>query len=248
MTLSVSEEYMKELKININGIPAIIWGEESDKVFIHVHGKMSRKEYAEGFAQIAEKEDYQTISFDLPEHGERTDKSVRCDVWSGMRDLNIIADYVYGKWESVSLFASSLGAYFSLQTYSNRKFDKILFQSPIVDMKWLVEHMLIWSDITEEMLEKNKEIDTPIDLLRWDYYCYIKEHPVTMWHKNTHILYGELDNLQEYECIEEFAKKFEAEVTVSEGSQHAFMEERDFAIVGDWIAKNLQKEGNDKRD
>ena len=41
-----------------------------EKVYIHVHGKMSRKEYAEAFAEIAEKKGYQTISFDLPEHGE----------------------------------------------------------------------------------------------------------------------------------------------------------------------------------
>ena len=46
---------MKTLKIIIEGIPAIIWGEASEKVYIHVHGKMSRKEYAEAFAEIAEK-------------------------------------------------------------------------------------------------------------------------------------------------------------------------------------------------
>ena len=87
-----------------------------------------------------------------------------------MKLINIIADFVHGKWERVSLFASSLGAYFSLQTYLNRKFD----------------------------------------------------------------------NLKEYECIEEFAKKFAAEVTVSEGSQHAFMEERDFPIVENWINETLK--------
>jgi hypothetical protein len=31
----------------IDGIPAILWGERSEKIYIHVHGKMSRKEYAE---------------------------------------------------------------------------------------------------------------------------------------------------------------------------------------------------------
>lgn len=43
---------MKKLKITMEGIPAIIWGESSEKVYIHVHRKMSCKEYAEAFAKI----------------------------------------------------------------------------------------------------------------------------------------------------------------------------------------------------
>ena len=38
---------MKTIKININNIPAIIWGKPSDKVYLYVHGKMSCKEVAE---------------------------------------------------------------------------------------------------------------------------------------------------------------------------------------------------------
>ena len=37
----------------VSGIPAVLWGAPSDRVFIHVHGKMSRKEHAEPFAAIA---------------------------------------------------------------------------------------------------------------------------------------------------------------------------------------------------
>lgn len=38
---------MKTQKFIINNIPVIIWGNESKKVYIYVHGKMSCKEYAE---------------------------------------------------------------------------------------------------------------------------------------------------------------------------------------------------------
>ena len=130
---------------------------------------MSRKEYADQFAIIAENNGYQVLRFDLPEHGERTDNSYRCDVWNGMYDLNAITDYVFGKWNHVSLFACSLGAYFALNAYVDRSFVKCLFQSPIVDMKWLVEHMMIWSGVTEKQLEEEKEIFMEIDTLRWDY-------------------------------------------------------------------------------
>jgi len=46
----------------IDGIPAILWGKTSEKIYIHVHGKMSRKEYAEQFAIIAENKGYMSSS------------------------------------------------------------------------------------------------------------------------------------------------------------------------------------------
>lgn len=231
---------MKKQRLIIDGIPAILWGEDSDRIFIHVHGKLSRKEYAESFAVIAEREGYQTLSFDLPEHGERAeDHSCRCDVWNGIKDLNKIADYVYDKWKEVSLFACSLGAYFSLNAYADREFKITMFQSPIADMRWLVEHMMLWSQVTADRLKNEKEIETPIDTLRWDYYCYIIDHPITKWHVGTHILYGDLDNLQPRESINDFAKRFDARLTVSEGSEHPFMSERDFKVVEGWIENVL---------
>ena len=45
---------MKQQRLHIDGIPSILWGSDSDKLYIHVHGKMSQKEHAESFAEIAE--------------------------------------------------------------------------------------------------------------------------------------------------------------------------------------------------
>lgn len=227
----------KELKIN--GIPAIIWGKPSKKIYIHVHGKMSRKEYAERFAEIAESKGWQTVSFDLPEHGERTDTAHRCDVWNGVHDLNAVADYVFENWENAALFACSLGAYFSLNAYANRPFEKCLFQSPIADMKWLVAHMMMWSNVSEVKLREQGEIPTEIDTLRWDYYQYIISHPVTQWDIPTAILYGKMDNLQPIESIRDFSEKFGARLTVSENSEHPFMSDRDFQIVDKWLFENI---------
>lgn len=230
---------MKKEILRIDGIPAILWGKMSEKIYIHVHGKLSRKEYAEQFATIAENKGYQTLSFDLPEHGERTGNAYRCDVWNGMYDLNVIADYVFDKWNQVSLFACSLGAYFALNAYIDRPFDKCLFQSPIVDMKWLVEHMMIWSGVTERQLEEKKEIATDIDTLRWDYYQYIKTHPITKWPVSTSILYGGKDNLQPHESLRSFAGKFQCRLTVSEQSEHPFMSPSDHDIVEQWLLESI---------
>lgn len=230
---------MEKETLYIDGIPAILWGTASEKIYIHVHGKMSKKEYAEQFAIIADNKGYQTLSFDLPEHGERTDNTYRCDVWNGMHDLNVIADYVFGKWNQVSLFACSLGAYFSLNTYVNRPFNKCLFQSPVVDMKWLVEHMMMWSGVTEKQLEEEKEIVTHIDTLRWDYYQYIQANSINGWPFHTSILYGGKDNLQPIESIHSFVDKFNCRLTISEQSEHSFMGPADYGIVEQWLLKNI---------
>ena len=62
--------------------------------------------------ESAEEKGYQTISFDLPGHGERADENERCDIWNGVRDLAIVRDYVLANWKEISLYACSLGVYF----------------------------------------------------------------------------------------------------------------------------------------
>lgn len=229
---------MKTQKFMLGDIPAILWGEDSNRVYVHVHGKMSRKEYAESFAAIAETKGYQTLSFDLPEHGERTD-SKRCDVWDGVSDLRTISDYAFANWERVSLYACSIGAYFSLNAYNTMPFEKALFQSPIVDMEWLVKNMMLWSGVTEAELESKKEIPSPVDTLRWDYYQYIITHPITQWNIPTAILYGGKDNLQPEESVRAFAEKFGCSLTVSENSEHPFMAQSDAPIVENWLCRNI---------
>ena len=230
---------MTAQRITVAGIPALIWGEESEKVYLCVHGKMSDKESAAGIAALAAEKGYQTISFDLPQHGERKEEERRCDIWNGMEDLTQIGEYVFERWREVSLYACSLGAYFSLHAYADRPFRRCLFQSPILDMEYLIRQMFQWFDITEEKLAQEKEIDTPIDLMSWDYFQYVVAHPITRWNSPTCILYGEKDDLQSLSVIRSFADQFDCHVTLAENSQHPFMEEADFPIVDRWLKDYL---------
>ena len=230
---------MQQQKLRIGGIPAVLWGVESNKLYIHVHGKMSQKEYAESFARIAESKGYQTLSFDLPEHGERKNEPDRCDIWNGMRDLKKIADWAFAHYKNVSLYGCSLGAYFSLQTYSGLPFQKCLFQSPVLDMEYLVRQMMLWFDITEERLEKEKEIDNPVDPLRWDYFQFVRSHPVENWPIPTAILYGGKDDLQSREVMDAFCAAHGCTLTVSEQSGHAFMDAGDDRIIESWLMENI---------
>jgi len=230
---------MKKTRIEINHIPALVWGEKSDKVYLCVHGKMSSKEAAEGIAGIAEQKGYQTISFDLPAHGERINEDTRCDIWNGIHDLAVIGEYVFANWKEVSLYACSLGAYFCLNTYSTRRIKKCLLQSPILDMEYLIKQMMVWFEISEERLAREKEIDTPIDVMTWDYYQYVKAHPVLKWSIETHILFAGRDTLQSLEIVKHFADTFNCFVTLSENSEHSFMGEEDGPIVEKWLRDNL---------
>lgn len=230
---------MKKENIIINGIPAVIWGEKSDKAFIYVHGKMADKECAGAFAAAADKKGWQTVSFDLPEHGGRKKEGKRCDVFNCVPELTEIYEFVRGKWRLLGLSACSIGAYFSLNAYSGIRFEKCLFQSPIADMNYLVNSMLSWFNATEERLEREQEISTPVDLLTWRSYTYIKENPITVWNTPTAVLYGGRDTLQSRGAIEGFCLRFGCSLTVSENSEHPFMNGSDFPIVEKWLADNI---------
>ena len=45
-------------KTSIQGIPALLWGESSEDLYLFVHGKCSRKEDAAPFAELAVKKGF----------------------------------------------------------------------------------------------------------------------------------------------------------------------------------------------
>ena len=230
---------MHTQKLTIDGIPAIIWGERSDRVYLVVHGKASCKEDAERFASIAVDKGYQVISFDLPEHGERASLERACTVQNAVQDLRKVMDYVRQNWNSVRLFATSLGAYFSLVAYRDVGFDMCLFSSPILNMQRLIENMMRWFNVTPEQLQVQREIPTPIgETLSWDYYSYVREHPVDVWNSPTAILSPELDNLTEPEVVDEFAERFGALVQRVAGSEHYMHSDAELAIMDAWMIQH----------
>jgi hypothetical protein len=89
------EIIMIKQNLEIENIPAILWGDKSDKLFVVVHGNMSNKEddVIVVFAKEATVLGYQVLSFDLPEHGDRKDKTNACKVQNCVQDLNTIMHY-----------------------------------------------------------------------------------------------------------------------------------------------------------
>lgn len=84
-----------------------------------------------------------------------------------------------------------MGAYFSLLAYKDEDIKNSLFLSPVVNMKVIIDNMMLWSNTTEKELEEKQEIKTNFgQTLYWDYYKYVKENPIVNWNKETFILYG----------------------------------------------------------
>ena len=235
---------MKTERININNIPSIIWGEKSNKVFIAVHGNMSNKE-DEVIKLLAEKivnRGYQLISFDLPEHGERkADTVYLCKVQNCIKDLKQIIEYAKKNYEEINLWACSMGAYFSLLAYKDESIKQCMFLSPVVNMKIIIDNMMLWSNTTEEMLKEKQEIKTDFgQTLYWDYYEYVKNNPIDKWNKNTFILYGNKDNLQDENTIKDFCEKYNCNLVVLENGEHYFHTEEQLNFYKNWLDKTIK--------
>ena len=235
---------MKAERIKISNIPSIIWGEKSSKVFIAVHGNMSTKE-DEVIKILVDKvasKGYQVLSFDLPEHGERKeDRNYLCKVQNCVNDLKQIMNYAKANYDDIYLWACSMGAYFSLLAYKNEILKRCLFLSPVVNMKVIIDNMMLWSNTTEEELKTKQEIRTNFgQTLYWDYYEYVKENPITNWDKSTYILYGDKDNMQERSIIQEFANKFQSELSIVEEGEHYFHTKEQLQIYKKWLDEIIQ--------
>lgn len=230
---------MKKEKIKINTIPSIIWGEKSDKIFIAIHGNMSNKEddVIRLLAENITTKGYQVLSFDLPEHGERkSDENYLCKVQNCINDLKQVIEYVKSNYSEISIWACSMGAYFSLLAYKDEDIKQCLFLSPVVNMKIIIDNMMMWSNTTEKELAERLEIKTDFgQTLYWDYYLYVKNNPISEWNKKTSILYGSNDNMQNENIIKDFAEKFNCNLSILEKGEHYFYTKEQLDYYKKWI-------------
>lgn len=235
---------METKRIKINNIPSIIWGEKSSKVFIAIHGNMSNKEdkVIEILANKVTNKGYQLISFDLPEHGERKiDTNYLCKVQNCVNDLKQIIEYAKASYNEINIWACSIGAYFSLLAYKDEDLKQCLFLSPVVNMKIIIENMMLWSNTTEKELNEKQEIKTDFgQTLYWDYYLYVKENPITNWNKKTYILYGNKDNMQNESIIKNFSSEFNCDLTILKNGEHYFHTEEQLNFYNDWLDKIIK--------
>lgn len=198
------------------------------QLVIYIHGKGGDPGEAEHYKPLFEGSD--VIGFDY----------VSNDPQSAKKEFSEYFDKVSAGYDSVILIANSIGAFFAMSSLSEKKIDRALLISPIVDMERLISNMMMWAGVTEEELLERGEISTEFgEVLSYKYLCYVRDNPV-MWNVPTYILYGERDNLTAFETISEFAGRINAPLTVMKDGEHWFHTEEQMKFLDEWVRNSIK--------
>ncbi|MCC0636388.1 MULTISPECIES: alpha/beta hydrolase [unclassified Clostridioides] len=226
---------MEKKYFQIHGIPSILWGNPSNKLYIYIHGQCGYKEEAEIFANIAVNHGWQVLSIDLPKHGERKEENISFDPWNVVPELLAIMKYAKSNWNQIALYANSIGAWFSMLSFENENLEECVFVSPILDMQQLISNMMLWANVSEEQLKHELIIPTSFGhTLSWEYLQYVKKHPITKWNTTTRILYGKHDELTELSVVEKFTRHFNCNLTVIANGEHWFNTPEQLKVLNKW--------------
>lgn len=234
---------IEKTKFSLEKIPCVLYGAPSRLLFLYVHGKCGCKEEAQVFAEMITSQSCQVLAMDLPGHGQRKEETERFVPWEVAPELGRIYDAVKGRYDSISLYAGSIGAYFSLLGFPEGAFRRVLLAAPVLDMERLIGRMMEWASVTPERLKSEGEI--PVDFgepLSWRYYQYAREHPVSHSLGPTAVLYPERDHLTERETAERFSYRFGASLTVMPEGEHFLHTEEQIAALKKWISDEAFRE------
>lgn len=240
---------MQVQKLNIQGIPSILWGNDDSKMksadgsklILAVHGRHSSKidDCIWILAEEAVSLGYQVLSFDLPKHGERVYEPEPGRVEKYVKELAIMMEEAKRRSNQIYLFGCSMGAYLSLLAFQDEPIQYAWFLSPVTDMERMICQLMKQNGIDEERLCREGSIEIQPETLYWDYYSYVKEHPIKEWSHPTAILRGEYDSLCEYEAVLDFADKYRCDLEVQKGGEHWFHTEEQLTYYREWIRNRL---------
>ena len=156
MSFSIRRFYMICKRVEIDTIPACVWGMASSRVIVAVHGNMASKTdtATAHLAEFAVQAGWQVLSFDLPEHGDRKGRELPCTMPQCVEDTRKIWAYAHEHWQTVGLFGVSMGAYIALAATANEPPAFAWLLSPTVAMGRMIEGMMRRDGITPEALKK----------------------------------------------------------------------------------------------
>ena len=197
-------------------------------VIVYVHGKGGNTEEANYYRKFFN-DDFDIIGFDYKSENP----------WNAKSEFSDYFDSIIPEYNKTILIANSIGAYFSLISLADKKIEKAMLISPIVDMERLILDMMTWANVSEEELSIKKEIETPFgETLSWEYLSYVRKNPIH-WNIPTGILYAEKDNMTSISTITDFSKKINANITVMPGGEHWFHTKEQMDFLDNWIKSNI---------
>ncbi len=143
---------MEKIKLEVAGIPAVLYGKRSRKVYLYVHGKNGSAAEAARFASIACPVGWQVLAVDLPEHGTRKNSPEKLVPWVVTRELQAVYARMQPVWKHIRVYGVSIGAWFAMQALQTQTPEKALLVSPVVDMEKLILDLMQQAGVTEEQL------------------------------------------------------------------------------------------------
>lgn len=157
--------------------------------------------------------------------------------WEAEEEFPRLYDEICGHYQSVTVIANSIGAFFAMHALADKKIKKAYLISPVVDMQKLIEDMMGWADVSEDELREKGEIETSFgQTLSWEYLSYVRSHPIE-WTVPTHILYGGKDHLTSLTTIFAFSRQIGATLTVMDDGEHWFHTDEQMRFLDTWITE-----------
>ena len=197
-------------------------------VIVYVHGKGGNAEEANYYRKFFN-DDFDIIGFDYKSENP----------WDAKSEFSDYFDSITYEYNKTILIANSIGAYFSLISLADKKIEKAMLISPIVDMERLILDMMTRANVSEEELSIKKEIETSFgETLSWEYLSYVRKNPIH-WNIPTEILYAEKDNMTSISTMTDFSKKINANITVMSGGEHWFHTKEQMDFLDNWIKSNI---------
>lgn len=195
---------------------------------IYIHGKGGSAEEAKHYQPPFPESD--VIGFDYQSENP----------WDAKDEFSAFYDLHSEGYGSVVLIANSIGAFFSMHALAEKNISQAMFISPVVNMEKLISDMMMWSNVTEAELQRQREIPTEFgETLSWDYLCYVRKHPIE-WSIPTCILYGGKDHLTSRETISGFAEQIGANLTIMESGEHWFHTEEQMKFLDHWMRSSIR--------
>lgn len=120
-------------------------GEKADRVVVALHGYMSnrRSDTIVNVAGVGAERGVAVLSFDMPEHGDRIDQKETLTVKHAVSDFRRVIAYAKDNVsEKISIFGTSLGAYFGLLAVKgNKAIDHVMLKSPALNPPKILENL-----------------------------------------------------------------------------------------------------------
>ena len=159
--------------------------------------------------------------------------------WDAKVEFSNYFDSFIPKYNKIMLIANSIGAYFSLISLADKKIEKAMLISPIVDMERLILDMMVSENVSKEELRIKKEIETSFgEILSWEYLTYVIKDTIN-WNIPTEVLYGEKDTMTSIDTINNFVKKTNANLTIMGGGEHRFHTKEQMEFLDKWFKSNI---------